>query len=192
MSAVTVAPVDTVMTRGAMMTDDARAMNRQHSAAASSSDKGRNGIDGLGIDSGFVVIVIRIIVVIDAADKGAAEVAVMEEGPADKSRTCCNAGHAGADRATAHDRTAEAASGDATSAAKTAEGAAATTAAAATSSTAMPTTNFNHPFIGSGRSGMRHPGIHRRQSFGARAGQDRSHQQCDDCAQHTQRTSRKD
>ena len=181
MSAVMVAPVDTVMARGAMATDDARAMHRQHPAATSSSDKRRTGIDGLGIDSGFVVIVIRIIVVIDAADKGAAEVAVMEEGPADKSRTCCNAGHAGADRAGAHDRAAEAASGDATSAAK-ANSTAATPAA--TSSAAMPATNFNHPFIGSGRSGVRHAGIHRRQSFGARASQDRSHQQCGDCSQH--------
>ena len=41
MPAVMMAPVDAVvMSRGTMVTDDARAMHGQHPAATSSSDKG--------------------------------------------------------------------------------------------------------------------------------------------------------
>lgn len=199
MSAVMVAPVDTVMTRGAVMADDARAMNRQNSAAASSTDKSGNGIGRLGIDGGFVVIigiVIRIIVVIDAADKGAAEVTMMEEVVAGKARAsrnacrCCDNRRSSADGAAANDRAAEMTGSETMSPAETA--AAATTAASTTtSSSAMSAANFNRPFIGGGRSQVRHARMHRRQSFGALAGEGRSHQQCCDCAQHVERTSRK-
>jgi hypothetical protein len=114
MPAVMVAPVNTVvMTRGAMVTDDARAMHGQHPAAASSSDKGGSGIDG-GIVVG-VGIVIRIIVVIDAADKNPAEVTPMTKAVAYKSRSSCNDRRCRADRAAAKDsRTAHAASATAT------------------------------------------------------------------------------
>jgi hypothetical protein len=89
MPAVMVAPVNTVvMTRGAMVTDDARAMHGQHPAAASSNDKGGSGIDGgIIVDLG---IVIRIIVVIDAADKNPAEATPMTEAVAGKSRSSGN------------------------------------------------------------------------------------------------------
>src|ERR1700729_4065392 len=101
MPAVMVAPVNTVvMTRGAMVTDDARAMHGQHPAAASSSDKGGSGIDGGGIVG--VGPVIRIILVIDAADKNPAEVPPVTETAAGKSRSSCDRG-CRADRAAAKD-----------------------------------------------------------------------------------------
>jgi hypothetical protein len=62
------APVHAVvMALDAMMADDARAMHGQHPMAASSSDKGGSGIDGETII--IIGVVIRIVVVIDAADK---------------------------------------------------------------------------------------------------------------------------
>jgi len=94
MPAVIVAPGDVVIARGAMMTDDARAMHGQHPAAASSTDKDRDR-DGNGIDVRIfriaivIAVVIRIIVVIHAADKDPVEVAVMEEVVAGKSRASC-------------------------------------------------------------------------------------------------------
>lgn len=72
MTAVMVAPVDPVVARGAMMASDARAMHGHHPAAASSTDKDGDGIDGRII--GIVVIIgvaIRVVVVIDAANKEA-------------------------------------------------------------------------------------------------------------------------
>jgi hypothetical protein len=73
MTAVMVAPVDPVVTRGAMMASDARAMHGHHPAAASSTDKDRDGIDGgIVVIIGVIIrIVVRVIVVIDAADKEA-------------------------------------------------------------------------------------------------------------------------
>ena len=113
MPAVMMAPVDTVvMARGAMVTDDARTMHGQHPAAASSSDKGGSGIDG-----GIIVIVgivIRIIVVIDAADKNPAEVTPMTKAVASKSRSPCNDRRRHADRAAANDGATHAASAAAT------------------------------------------------------------------------------
>ena len=50
MSAMMMAPMDTMVAYGAMMTDDARAMHGQHPVAASSSDKG-------GVDGGIIVII---------------------------------------------------------------------------------------------------------------------------------------
>jgi hypothetical protein len=67
MPAVMGVPVATVMSRGAMMTDDAPTMHRQNPATTSSSDKGGSGIDGETII--IIGVVIRIVVVIDAADK---------------------------------------------------------------------------------------------------------------------------
>ena len=81
MSAVMVPPMDSIVARGPMMTDDARAMHGQHPAAASSSDKG--GIDGRIIV--VIGVVVRIVVVIDAADKSPAEVASVNEGATGKS-----------------------------------------------------------------------------------------------------------
>ena len=78
------APVRAViMALDAMMADDARAMHGQHPMAASSSDKGGSGIDdGISGVNGIVVgggIVIRVIVVIDAADKNPAEMTPVDE-----------------------------------------------------------------------------------------------------------------
>jgi hypothetical protein len=113
MPAVMVAPVDTIVSRGAMVTDDARTMHGQHPAAASTSDKGGSGIDG-----GIIVIVgivIRIIVIIGAADKNPAEVTPMTKAVAHKSRSACSDRRCRADRAAAKDsRTAHAASATAT------------------------------------------------------------------------------
>src|SRR5579872_184202 len=80
MPAMMEAPVRAVIVAlDAMMADDARAVHGQHPVAASSSDKGGSGIDdGISGVTGIVVvggIVIRIIVVVDAADKNPAEMA---------------------------------------------------------------------------------------------------------------------
>jgi hypothetical protein len=112
MPAVMVAPVDTIVSRGAMATDDARTMHGQHPAAASTSDKGGSGIDG-----GIIVIVgivIRIIVVIDAAGKNPAEVTPMTKAVAHKSRSACNDRRCRASRAAANDGATHAASAAAT------------------------------------------------------------------------------
>src|SRR4029077_17778436 len=93
-------PVDAMMTCGAMMADDARAMHGEHPAAASSSDKGSPSDKGLGgIDGRIVVVVgviVRIVVVIDAADKHSMEMMMMPvaERPADKSGASRNRGRA--------------------------------------------------------------------------------------------------
>ena len=82
MSAIVVAPIETVMARNAMMTKNARAMHGDHLAACSSSDKG--GIDG-GIIVIVGVIVIRIVVVIDATDKHTMDVTAMSKSMPGKS-----------------------------------------------------------------------------------------------------------
>jgi hypothetical protein len=178
MPAVMVAPVNTVvMTRGAMVTDDARAMHGQHPAAASSNDKGGSGIDG-GIVVG-VGIVIRIIVVIDATDKNPAEVAPVTETVAGKSRSSRDRG-CRADRAAAKDSGA------------THAGAAATapTTASSSSSTAVPAADFNRPLIGNGLfvcnspANVRHAGIDRRHRLSALAGKDRHNQERGRHARH--------
>jgi len=136
MSAMMMAPMDTMVAYGAMMTDDARAMHGQHPVAASSSDKG-------GVDGGIIVIigiVIRVVVVIDAADKGPAEVTPMAKGAAGKSRISRNSSRA--DRTAANGRTTKTATK-----ARTTTAAVATTAAA-TMTTAAATTDFNRPPIG--------------------------------------------
>ena len=115
-----------VMALDAMVADDARAMHGRHPMAASSSDKGGSGIDdGIsGINRIVVVggIVIRIIVVVDAADKNPAEVMPPSEpmagisgngisrdtrnsGRRDKGRST-NADRAAANKRTAHVATA--------------------------------------------------------------------------------------
>src|ERR1700689_4989121 len=164
MSAVMGMPMDTVVASGAMMTDDARAMHGQHPAATSSSDKG-------GIDGGIIVIigiVIRIVVVIDAANKSSAEVTPVSKGAAGKSGTSCDDRRPGADRAAANDSA---------------------TKAAATAHTAMPAATFNRQPAGNRLARARHSRIDRRQRFGALAGNGRHHQQCRNCAQHARRTS---
>ena len=172
MPAVMVAPVNTVvMTRGAMVTDDARAMHGQHPAAASSSDKGGSGIDG-GIVVG-VGIVIRIIVVIDAADKNPAEVTPVTETAAGKSRSSCDRG-CRADRAAAKDSGATHAS---------AAAAAPTTASSSSTAAAMPAANFNRPLVGNSLfvynspANFRHARIDRRHRLSALAGKDRHNQE---------------
>ena len=173
MPAVMVAPVNTVvMTRGAMVTDDARTMHGQHPAAASSNDKGGSGIDG-GIVVG-VGIVIRIIVVIDATDKNPAEVAPVTETVAGKSRSSRDRG-CRADRAAAKDSGA------------THAGAAATAPTTASSSTstaaAMPAANFNRQLVGNNLfasnslAHFRHAGIDRRHRLSALGSEDRHHQE---------------
>jgi hypothetical protein len=172
MPAVMMAPVDTVvMARGAMVTDDARTMHGQHPAAASSSDKGGSGIDGGIIVS--VGIVIRIIVVIDAADKSPAEVTPMTEAATGKSRRSGNDRGCRADHAAANDGATHA-----TSAATAAPTTASSTTAA---SAAMAATNFNQQFVGSSlfadksSADFRHARIDRRHRLSALAGEDCHH-----------------
>lgn len=122
MPAVMEVPVRAVgVALDAMMANDARAMHGQHPMAASSSDKGGSGIDDRigGINRLVVVggIVIRVIVVVDAADKNPAEMMPVNESMAGISRnTGCgdtgrrdNGCNTNADRATTHERAAHAA-----------------------------------------------------------------------------------
>ena len=177
MSAVMVAPMDTMVACGPMMTDDARAVHGQHPVAPSSSDKG-------GIDGGIIVIigiVVRVVVVIDAADKNSAEVTPMAKGAAGKSGRSRNSSSSRADRT--------AANGSAAKAATKARTAAAT--ASTTTTTAMSAAaDFDRPSIGNGLADCSHPRIDRRQRVGTLAGNGRDDQQRRSRAQHAQRTPR--
>src|SRR6202012_3797319 len=120
MPAMVEAPVrEVIMALDAMMADDTRAMDGQHPVAASSSDKGGSGIDdGISGVNGIVVgggIVIRGIVVIDAADKNPAEMTPVDESTTGISGTSIsrdtshrrrrgNASRTDADRAAANER----------------------------------------------------------------------------------------
>ena len=168
MPAMMVAPVDTVMACGAMMADDARAMHGQHPAAASSSDKGVDGIVGRIVV--VVGVVVWIVVVIDATDKHPVEVMPVTERSAGISGTGRNGGSSRADAA--NSSAAEAASGETTTSAKTAASAAATTTASAT----MPAANFDRQTVGNGFVHAGASGIKRRQRLGALAEEGRSHQ----------------
>src|ERR1700761_1303913 len=98
MPAMMVTPMQAVMPCGAMSTNDARATHCHHPSAASSSDKG-------GIDRGILVvigIIIGVVVVVDASDKGAAEVTPVPEPAAGKSGTSCDAGVRWTERAAVH------------------------------------------------------------------------------------------
>lgn len=177
MSAVMVAPMDTMVAGGAMMTDDARAVHGQHPVAPSSSDKG-------GIDGGIIVIigiVVRVVVVIDAADKNSAEVTPMAKGAAGKSGRSRNSSSSRADRT--------AANGSATKAATKTRTAAAT--ASTTTTTAMSAAaDFDRPSIRNRLADCSHPRIDRRQRVGTLAGNGRYDQQRRSSAQHAQRTPR--
>lgn len=179
MSAVMVAPVDAMMARGAMMADDTRTMHRQHPAAASTSDEGGRGIDGRNIV--IVGIVIRIVIVIDAADKRPAEAMPVSEGTSGKSRGACN----GTNDAAANDSAAKSSSPEAASATTATEATAAM--ATTTSATAMPAANFDRQSIRSRLACARRSRIERRQRFGTLAGKNRHHQQCCQCAQRAPR-----
>ena len=171
MSAVMVAPMDTMMACGAMVANDARAMHGHHPAATSASDKGR--IDGrIGV---IIGIIIRIVVVIDATDKSPAEVTPVDESVPAKTMASCNACRSRADRAAANDSAA-----NTTTRAKTA--AAAVTTASASASMSV---DFNHQSVGNRLRGACHSRIDRRQRFGSLAGKGRRHQQCGRCAQRT-------
>lgn len=163
MSAVMVAPMDTMVACGPMMTDDARAVHGQHPVAPSSSDKG-------GIDGGIIVIigiVVRVVVVIDAADKNSAEVTPMAKGAAGKSGRSPNDCRSRADRT--------AANGSATKAATKTRTAAATASATATAMTAAA--DFDRPSIRNRLADCSHPRIDRRQRVGTLAGNGRYDQQ---------------
>ena len=169
MSAVMVVPVATVMSRGPMVADDARTMHGQHPAAASTSDKGGSGIDG-----GIIVIVgitIRIVVVIDAADKNPAEVTPMTKAVAYKSRSSRN------DRRCRADRTAVNHGAGAAATAPT------TTSSSTSTAAAMPAANFNRQLVGNNLfasnslAHFRHAGIDRRHRLSALGGEDRHHQE---------------
>lgn len=174
MPAVMMAPVDTVvMSRGTMVTDEARAMHGQHPAAAFSSDKGGSRIDG-----GIIVVigsVVRIIVVIDAADKNPAEVTPVTETVAGKSRRSSNDRRRRADRAAANDGAAHATC--ATAAAPP------TASSATTAASTMTAANFNRQFAGNSLfvcnslADVRHAGIDRRHRLGALAGETRYDQE---------------
>ena len=174
MSAVMVAPMDTMVACGAMVADDARAMHGHHPAAASAGDKG--GIDGrIAV---IIGIVIRIVVVIDATDKSPAEVTPVAESVPGKSMASCNACRSRADRAAANDSTA-----NTTTRAKTAADATATAPTASTATATAMSVDFNRQSVGNRLSGACHSRIDRRQRFGSLAGKGRRHQQCDRCAQ---------
>src|SRR5579863_5710431 len=120
------APVRAVVVAlDAMMADNARAMYGQHPMAASSSDKGGSGIDD-GINGIIVVggIVIRVIVVVDAADKDPAEMMPVNESMTGISGNACSDGRCGnarcADDAAANERVRHAATAEAVAAASTA------------------------------------------------------------------------
>ncbi len=139
MPAVMVAPVATVMSRGAVMADDARTMHGQNPAAASSSNKGGSVIDrGINV---IIGVVIRIVVVIDAADKSPAEVTPVNEPVAGKSRSPRDNRGRRADRTAMNDGSATHASGTAATTPPAAS-AAATVAAASTA------TNLDHQSMG--------------------------------------------
>ena len=149
MPAMMVAPVDAVVMAFGAIADDARAMHSQHPAAASSSDKGGNWIDGI-ICSVVVGIIVRIIVVIDAADKNPAE-AMPVNAMAGKSRGSYNGRRRGDGRrrATANERTADAAEAAGTMpTAPTTSGASAATATATTA--AVSAADLNRQSAGSG------------------------------------------
>lgn len=162
MSAVMVAPIDTVMPCGAMVTDDARAMHRQHPAAASSSDKSGGRIDG-----GIIVIIGIVIRIVT-------EVTPMAETASGKSGISSNGRRSGADRAAAHNSAAHAASAEATSTPATAPTTA--SAVAATTSAMSAAADFDRPSIGNRLADCSHSRIDRRQRFSALAGNGRYHQ----------------
>jgi hypothetical protein len=124
MSAVAVMPIETMMARGAMMTDDARTVHGYHPATATAGDKG--GIDG-GIIVIVGVIIVGIIVVIDPIDKNATDVTAVDESVTGKSVRSCRRG-SGANRTRADNRSANATA--------TAEATGAAAAAAASSAMA--------------------------------------------------------
>lgn len=172
MSAVMVAPVTMVMPRGPMVADDARAMHGQHPAATSSSDK-----DGSRIDGGIIVgvgIVIRIIVVIDAADKSPSEVTTVTEAVTGKPRHSCEGRGRRADRAAANESTTHAAN---------AAAAAPTTASSTTTTAAMPATDLDHQAIGNRLARTCACRIDWRHRLGRLAGEDRHHHERRGCAQ---------
>lgn len=175
MPAVMMAPVDTVvMSRGTMVTDDARAMHGQHPAAASSSDKGGSRIDG-----GIIIVigsVVRIIVVIDATDKNPAEMTPVIETVAGKSRRSSNDRGRRADRAAANN--------SATYATCATAAAPPTASPTTTAASTMTAANFNRQFAGNSLffvcnsfADVRHAGIDRRHRLGALAGETRYDQE---------------
>lgn len=185
MSAMMVMPVRAMMmARDPMMADDARTIHGQHPVAASSSDISGNGIGRRIIV--IVGIVVRVVVVVDAADEHAVEM-MMEEGMARISRTSRNGRSSRADGATANDGAAE------RSAAKAAAHAAASanvTTTSTTSATSVTAADLNRQSVDSRLAGNRHSRIERRHRFRAFAGNDRSNQQRRHRAQDAQRTSR--
>ena len=183
MSALMVAPMGAVTVPcGATMADDTRAMHGQHPAAASSGDIGGDGIGRRIIV--IVGIVVRVVVVIHAADKHAVEVMMMmEERMAGPSGTSRNSRGSCADRSTANGGAAEGTTRKA--AARTAAKVAATTA-----SSAMTAANFNRRSVRRRLAGNRRSRIKRRHRLGPLAGKDQSHQQRRDGARYAQRISR--
>ena len=159
MPALMMAPVGMGVARSAMMTDDARAIRGHDRAAAWRSDK--TGVDG-GIICRIIVvgIIIRVVVVIDAADEHPTKAMPVSKPMPGKSRTPCNDGGSGAVRAAANE--------GATVTATTA-----ITTAMAASAAAVSATHFNRQFIGGSLARNSAAGIDRRQRFCARVGDNR-------------------
>ena len=155
MPAVMMAPMSMDVARGAMRAKDALPIRSHHQAAAWSSDN-------TGIDDGIIVIgiiiIIRVVVVIDAADEHPAEAMPVSKPVSGKSGTPRNDGRPGAVRA--------AANGGATETAT-----AAITTAMTASAAAVSTSDFNRESIGGSHARSCAAGIDWRQRFSALAGQ---------------------
>ena len=140
MPAMMVAPVNAVvMAIGAMLADDARAVRGQYPVAACAADQDRSGIgNGIVVIGG---IVIRIVVVIDAADKNPVmpmeavphvAMAHVSVRPSNTPWRGNERRRPGPDRATANKRAAHAATAEAAAAAKATTAVSAATAVTAT------------------------------------------------------------
>ena len=163
MPAVMMAPIGMVATRGATMTKDALPIRGHHQVAAWCSDN--TGVDG-GIICRIIVIgiIIRVVVVIDAADEHPAKAMPVSKPVSGKSGSPCDDAGSGAERA--------AANGGAAETATTADATAAVTASATAAAT-MPAADFNREPIGGSLVCSRTARIDWRQCFCALAGDSR-------------------
>ena len=159
MPAVMMAPMGMGVTRDAMRAKDALPIRSHHQAAAWSSDN-------TGIDDGIIVIgiiiIIRVVVVIDAADEHSAEAMPVSKPVSGKPGSPCD------HRGSRAERTA--ANGGATEAAATAD---TTAAAAASATTAVSAAHFTREPSGGSHARSCATGIDWRQRFSALASQRR-------------------
>ena len=156
MSVVMMAPVGMVMARGAMAANNARAIHGPYQAAARWGDKA-----GTGGRIIVIGIIIRVVIVIGAANEHPAEAMPASKTVSGKSVSPRNDGRSSADRAAMNGRTTKTAA------------AAKPTAKTATTAAAVSAVNFNREPIGGSLAGGGTSRIDRRQRFGALAGDSR-------------------